>query len=290
MNWTLLQAACVAIVCVYVGVRARQERTPGRFLLRYGLLAAAAWLGEDTCIRAYGFYEYSPGWSLRLDRVPVLVACIWPAVILSARDLARDLLPGRSRAVPLVAAGIVLADAALIEPIAVHAGLWSWSVPGLFGVPPVGVYGWACFAGVSAAVLDVEERGTGFFARPWLVAQLLAGVAHLHLMLLAAWWAALRWCSGPVAPWPAVVIVWVVSLGWLAVVLHGGHGRRVHRGRLLLRLPGALLFFALLFGGGPVPADVPLTLEVYALAFVPPYLGLLVVRRTVFPVSYTVGP
>ena len=113
-----LELACAAIVAVYVV--ARREALP-----TLALLAVAGFLGEDSVIRAYGFYFYSPRWHLFLDRVPLMIVAH-----LADRDplgLVAGAPPGAapSALAPLIGAGIVLADASLIEPIAVHAGLWT---------------------------------------------------------------------------------------------------------------------------------------------------------------------
>jgi hypothetical protein len=248
-----LELACAAIVALYV--IARREAVP-----QLVLLAVAGFAGEDSVIRAYGFYFYSPRWHLFLDRVPLLIVLIWPIVIHSAWSLARR-LSTRAAWVPLVGAGLVLADASLIEPIAVHAGLWRWTEPGLFAVPPVGIVGWAFFAGAAMACL---ER-----ARP-VAAVILAPLAT-HVLLVASWWAAFKWLSRPLPAWPFVVAAWLV-LGTLAALALRFHvGRRIPRADLLLRGPGAAFFFVLL---GLHGRDLP-SLVAYALAFAPPYLALL---------------
>jgi len=253
MSMIALELACAAIVALYVA--ARRDA-----MLALALLAVAGFLGEDSVIRAYGFYYYSPRWHLFLDRVPLMIVLIWPIVIHSAWSLARRLSP-RAWA-PLVGAGIVLADASLIEPIAVHAGLWTWTEPGLFAVPPIGILGWAYFAGAAMACL---ER-----ARP-LAAVVVAPLAT-HVMLVASWWLAFKWLSRPLPPWPFVVAAWVV-LGLLAVAAVRVPKRHepAFRNDLLLRGPGAAFFFVLL---GLYGRDLP-SLCVYSLAFAPPYLTLL---------------
>ena len=66
-----------------------------------------------------------------------------------------------SSRVALLGAAIVLADASLIEPIAVRAGLWRWTEPGLFAVPLVGIVGWAFFAWAAAfASGGVQNSGS----------------------------------------------------------------------------------------------------------------------------------
>ena len=72
-----LELSCAAIVAVYVG--ARRDAIP-----QLVLLAVAGFLGEDSVIRAYGFYFYNPRWHLFLDRVPLMIVVIWPIVIHSA--------------------------------------------------------------------------------------------------------------------------------------------------------------------------------------------------------------
>ena len=249
-----LEAVCVAIVAFWIAVRGHGE--PVAFYGRLAALAGASLIGEATCVRAYGFYGYSADWSLYVDVVPLLVVLIWPVVIHSAWDLARRL---GARNVALAAGGLVLADAALIEPIAVQAGLWHWTEPGLFTVPPIGILGWAIHGALCAWAL---ERG-----RP--LAALLAPIA-LHGLLLATWWGALRWVNWTVPEWPAVAAAAAVSgaVTWAAVRTKAG--RRVPRSELLARVPAAVFFFALLAMHGRDVAP----LVAWAVAFAPPYVAL----------------
>src|SRR3954465_1154321 len=82
----LYELTCAAIVALYVA--ARRDAIP-----TLALLAVAGFVGEDSVIRAYGFYFYSPRWPLFLDRVPLLIVLIWPVVIHSAWRLGRALAP-----------------------------------------------------------------------------------------------------------------------------------------------------------------------------------------------------
>jgi len=254
-----LELGCVAIVALYLAVRVPRDPEPRAFLLRLAILMLAAWVGEDSCIHAYHFYAYSPRWSLFVDQVPLLIVAIWPIVIHSAWDLAKRLVR-RPALVPLAGALIVLTDASLIEPIAVRADLWRWSEPGLFEVPPIGILGWSFFAFLALSVLSSPR-----VRRPLAVPIASAGV---HLLLLAAWWGALRWVNGTVTAWPAVALAWAVSLALAAYAARAGSGRRVPVHALLLRIPAAAFFFILLaaYGAGDLVA--------YALAFAPPYLVL----------------
>lgn len=268
----ILQIACLAIVVSFVALRARLESNPWALYRRLFLLALAAWAGEDSCIRAYGFYAYSRDWWLFLDQVPLLIILIWPVVIQSARDLGTCLWPGRERPsaerVALTVFGLVLADASLIEPIAVQSGLWHWTEPGLFAVPPIGILGWAFFAAIAVSIF---ERAA-WLGRPWLELLILP-VAPLgtHLLLVTSWWGALRWVNVSLPGWPAAVLAWVVSLTLAARALKHETKRRVPPVLLWLRVPAALFFFVLL---GVFGRQSPL-LVIYALAFAPPYLAIL---------------
>ena len=258
---------CLAIVAVWVALRLRREPDRPALLRRLALLAAASWVAEDSVIHAYGFYDYGGGWSVVADRMPVLVALIWPVVIQSAADLASGLgLSGRVRV--LVAAAIVLADASLIEPVAVQAGLWAWTQPGLFLVPPIGIVGWALFAAWALWLLDTPRIAGRGAQRALLVLVLPALLTHG--CLLALWWGALRWLSGPVPPWPAVVAVWGVSALVTLRARTAAAPARLSRADLLVGAPAALVFFLLLLLHG---RDEP-ALVAWAVAFAPPYLVL----------------
>jgi hypothetical protein len=270
-----LQLTCVAIVALYVAVRL--ARAPAverpRFVRRFVLLTAGSWLAENTVIHAYGFYYYDPSWSLFVDQLPLMIVLIWPVVIDSAAVLAGRILGEDSRRAPLLAAAIVLADASLIEPIAVKAGLWRWTEPGLFDVPPIGILGWSIFAAAALAVMASNERAR----RPgWTDAAILViGPAVSHVVLVAVWWILFRWINVTVPAWPVVVVAWTLAFGVGALAWRRRLSTRVPLVELLVRVPAAAFFFVLLaLHGRDEPALVG-----YALAFAPPYLALCLPAR-----------
>ena len=264
----ILQLVAFAIVTFFVVVRARRAPDARGFLVRMALLAVGSWLAEDTCIRLYGFYFYDPCWVVFVGRVPLTVLLIWPVVIQSAWDVAGHLLGPRHRLVPLAGAAIVLADASMIEPIAVHSGLWAWTEPGLFAVPPIGVLGWALYGGLCMAFLDHNSRRERSRLADLVV--LLVAPIGTHLLLLASWWGLLRWVNVTIDPWPFVTVAWVLSLGLATWSLRVGARRRVPPMDMFMRVPAALFFFVLLAQHG---RDAP-ALVAYAIAFAPPYLSL----------------
>ena len=251
----MIELACAAIVTTWLVLRTLRETTGARaaFLSRVLIVAAAAWIAEDSAIRLYGFYAYASSWHAFLDQVPLAIVCIWPVVVLSALDLARALAP---KHIVLVAALVVLADASLIEPIATASSLWAWTEPGPFHVPLIGVLGWAFF-GAGAAFALTRARALTALALAPLTA---------HALLLFTWWSALRWLPRGVDAWPFVVVAWALCVALsIAVVVRGV---RVPRRDLLLRIPAASFFFVLL------ALHPNAELVAYALAFAPPYLVL----------------
>ena len=264
----IIELSALGIVALFLWLRARHGPEPRAFLVRVALLVVASWVGEDTCIRAYGFYAYDPGWSLFVDRVPLAILLIWPIVIHSAWELAGYLLGSRRALAPLLGAAIVFADAALIEPVSVHSGLWWWTEPGLFAVPPIGVLGWSLHAGFSMLVFE-EGRRRGW---PPATAALAIVVAPLgtHLGLLAAWWGLFRWVNVPLPPWPAVALAWTLSLALAAWALRSRARELVPVLDMWGRVPAAAFFFILLAWFG---RDQP-ALIAWTLAFAPPYLAL----------------
>ncbi|HHH10493.1 MAG TPA: carotenoid biosynthesis protein, partial [Sorangium sp.] len=125
-SMALLEGVALLIVALFVFLRARYGPAPKAFLRRLLLLVVASWLAENSVIVAYDFYSYSPDWTLFIHHVPLAIVLIWPIVIHSAWELAGYLLgpsAAAKRLAPLVGAFLVLADAAMIEPIAVSAKL-----------------------------------------------------------------------------------------------------------------------------------------------------------------------
>jgi hypothetical protein len=269
-----VELACFAIVTTWIALRIRREKDRAAFAGTIAAIAVAAFVAEDSAIRLYGFYAYDASWDVFLDRVPLAIVCIWPVVVLSSLDLARALVKqARTPATPVVvvagvAALIVLADASLIEPIATASGLWAWTEPGPFRVPIIGILGWAYFAlGAVLVVAGRDARPTkdAKAAPAWAVVVVAPLVAHV--LLLATWWAALRWLPRGVDVDPFVVVAWVVAV--VCAVVAVKRDVRVPRMDLLLRVPAASFFFVLL----ALHHD-DLKLVAYALAFAPPYLVL----------------
>lgn len=257
-----VEVAAVAVMGAYLGLRFCRGRAEGLAFLRdAGLVAGAAWVAEDTCIRLYGFYEYAPGWHGWADRVPLFVALIWPFVVLSARDLGRRLAPSRP---VLAAAAVVWADATLIEVIATTSGLWSWSEPGPFGVPLIAPFGWACFA---VAVL-VALQGPWKLPRPGAV---LVGPALTHVLLIASWWGLFRWVSRPVGEWAFTGAVLAVCAVLAVLALRLRRRASVPLDEMFARLAAASVFFGLV---AALHRDHA-ALVVFTASFVPPWLALM---------------
>lgn len=269
-----LEAACLLIVAQFLAVRLRRARVQGEFgtvLSRLALLALSSFLAEDSVMHLYGFYQYATSWWPFVDRLPLMIALIWPIVIHSAWDLARALCGERASGHRIAVVGglFVLADASLIEPVSVRAGLWSWNAPGIFAVPPIGILGWALFALLAFVVLERSRQGD----RRWLWALPLSALG-VHPLLLASWWGLFRWISFPWAIWPAVATAALLSLGLTVLFWRRKLRQRVPPEQLLSRIPAALFFFVLLALFGRDDAQ----LIVWTLCFAPPYLALMSLR------------
>ena len=161
MDWTLFQLACIAVLAFAYGLLTwqtpRGER--GHLWMLVLLIAAGAWLGEETSILRYRFYGYPDSWWLKLDEVPFLVVAIWPLVVLTADQVIRALWPGLSRITHAAAiAAMVFVDASLVETVAVAADLWWWVEGGYLGAPLIGLVGWAAYAFSIALFLPGRPR------------------------------------------------------------------------------------------------------------------------------------
>lgn len=273
-----VQPAAVTIVVLYVVLQCRVEASPGRFLLRLFLTGASAFLAEESCIRLYRFYDYSDDWWVKLGHVPVLVLLIWPMVIDSATRLARQMRVSPNRPT-LSIAGLalpvglfVLLDAALIEPIAVHAGLWHWNEPGLFHVPPIGILGWVFYSTLCTAVFAWSKERQAV----WGLLVVPVTVVGTHLLLLATWWGALRWVNVPLPSGVAAGIALGLSAALCVIFWRTRAGGRVAQRDLLMRIPAATFFGVLLLAHWPGLG----ALLGYFVAFTPPNIVLTLQARS----------
>ena len=141
-----------------------------------------------------------------------------------------------------------------------QSGLWRWSEPGLFSVPPIGILGWALFTWSVVWLLPRTGRLT-----------VLLAPIMTHVLLLSFWWGGLRYVSATLPPWGAVTIAWLILLPLAYYFRTTGARARVPAIDLMVRLPGAIFFFVLLL----VTGQNLLILGVYTLAFVSPYLALI---------------
>jgi len=265
----LFEMLGISATLCYIVALAGNHSDRGHFLLWSVFVATAGWVTEETCIRLYTFYGYSQGWRACLSHLPLLVILAWPVIIRFAGNLASQLLGSGHRLVPLVAGGIVLTDAVLIEIAAVRSGFWTWQAPGIFDVPLIGILGWAWFAFLCAFLYEEGRRRNHRLSFSVLI--LILPPLGTHLFLLISWWGLFRWINIPIKPGTAVAAAWMVSLGLVITFLRFRSGRQVEKKTLLLRLPAAFFFFALLL----TKADGSVPLIFFGAAFLPPYLALM---------------
>ena len=265
-----LEAIALFLAALYLVYRMLRHPNAKKFVADLALISVASWLAEESSIRLYGFYSYSPGWHLFVAQVPLLVITVWPMIIHSAWDMASQLSQSRRRLVPFIAGAIVGTDALFIEPVAGNSGLWSWIVPGIFNAPPIVIIGWAYFAFMCILLLEKENQRSR--SKVWILAFPLLATLGTHLLLIGTWWGLFRWISVPADQVFTVGVAWCLSLILVYFILRHPAGKRIKRETLLIRLPGALVAFTLLVFN---PLDSSL-LVAYGFAFVPPYLTLLV--------------
>jgi uncharacterized membrane protein len=159
---------CVVAPCAAAAAAFHAARSLGwrQATLELGALVAYGFALEKTAMVAFASHRYAAAWLLAPLGVPIAVAVVWGALILSGLAAAgrRGLPSPLSRAAAAAAWGIALD--LLMEPVAVRAGLWEWTPPGPWlGVPVGNFVGWAVIVGAYA--FGAERWGTS----PSLVGQ-----------------------------------------------------------------------------------------------------------------------
>ena len=214
---------------------------------------------EEVAIRAYGVLDYGSGWTLLVDRVPLAVALAKPAVIFSLRDAGLAITGGdRVRSVARTAA-FALLDGALLEAVAVHAGLWHWTIPGPFGVPLLLPLAWSFFAWASCIALLTRRPSAALWVAPLAT----------HALVFGAWWGAFRWFPVPEEPWAAGVAC--LACGWVAFRIARKRPSGLAANAFTARL-AVLVFAATLLLSGATPGP---TLLAWCAGWAAPWVALL---------------
>lgn len=265
----VFEIACLPILVLAIAFSARRAGVRA-FLVDYALLAFAGLVGEATSIAWYRYYGYAEGWHLRVFGVPLLVPLIWPLVITSAREVRTALYPGLDGARgALVVTALVIADASMVEVLAVRAGLWSWVEGGHLGVPVLGFVAWGYFAGAADFAMSRFHA-----RRRWLVVPVALSIAHVAIV--ASWWLCFRWVLRGELSLGSLVVLAVMSA--IATALAWRARRRGHLIPLEVALPriaAAALFVVLFFV--TAPTDYALFAHVTCIAI--PYFAASMLSR-----------
>jgi hypothetical protein len=175
----LYELVAAPLAFALTAVHARRALGTARAAVELLALVAYGYALERTAIAVFASHEYGPAWRAAPGGVPLAVAATWAAVIVAAMALGARLTRtplGRAAAAALIGISLDL----LMEPVAVRAGLWSWTPPGPWLLVPIGNFvGWAVIVG---AWTFGAERWSGAGS---LVAQALRRAA-LGLAAVAA--------------------------------------------------------------------------------------------------------
>ena len=163
-------------------VHARRALGWGRAAVELLALVAYGYGLERTAIAVFSSHDYGHVWRSAVDGVPLAVAVTWSAVIVAAMALASRLArspAGRAAAAALIGVSLDL----LMEPVAVRAGLWSWTPPGPWLSVPVGNFvGWVVILGTYT--VGAERWGRAGSLAAQAMRRLALGVAAVGALLV----------------------------------------------------------------------------------------------------------
>jgi hypothetical protein len=159
-----------------------------RAALELSALALFGFTLEWAAMRAFASHSYGDAWRVAPLGVPIAVAAVWAAVILSVLTLARRLGYQSPAALAGAAAVSAIAHDLQMEPLAVRAGLWRWTPAGPWlGVPVGNFVGWAVLVGGWVAGAEWSWRSRGGFRQVGSRVILAAGVVLALLGVGVAW-------------------------------------------------------------------------------------------------------
>ncbi|MCC6159546.1 MAG: UbiA family prenyltransferase [Deltaproteobacteria bacterium] len=277
VRWPFAWSVPLAVECALVAIGLvswrwmRSVIGDREYARTYALVAISAWAAEHSAIAVYRFYRYSPDWHAFIGYVPIAIVLIWPLVIIHAREFVRRLGLRGARGV-VAGAALVGVEASLIETVCTNAGLWFWEGRGIFGVPVIGMLGWAFFALGALAALEFLS-GRRVFAMP------LVALISTHLLLQITWRAGLKGISWTPIPDPIVLVgAAVIATGFAIVAWRSRRHFGISLVEVFPRFLAALTMYAILLSFA-----APAALVAFALLYSPPYFALLTWEWTMPP-------
>ncbi len=182
--YPILELTASALFVVALGAAVRAGRLPLLTLLSAAAFGIVLEQGSQVIFETY---EYSPGWSLTVDRAPVAIALAWALIITGAMRIT-DALGVQRRFAPFVDAILAITLDLAFDAVAIRMGLWTWRgiafTDGWFGVPAGNLYTWLfitfSFSFAARAVRAAAERRHAF---EWL--QVLVPIPAFGMVLVA---------------------------------------------------------------------------------------------------------
>ena len=246
----LYELVAAPLAFALAAAHARRALGTARAAVELLALVAYGYALERTAIAVFASHEYGPSWRAAPGGVPLAVAATWAAVIVAAMSLGARIRPtplGRAAAAALVGISLDL----LMEPVAVRAGLWSWTPPGPWLFVPIGNFvGWAVIVG--AWTFGAERwSGTGSLPAQVLRRAALGGAAVAALVAVGLVWRGLeaeRAFRGG-GGWIAWALTLLATCGFAlrpaAASPESGHGLAARLGETPSPLPAAVLLLLL---------------------------------------------
>jgi hypothetical protein len=151
------------------------------------LISAAAFglLLEESSQLIFETYNYSPEWTLVLDRAPLVIGLTWALLIAGAMRIT-DALGVRRWTAPFVDAALVIMLDLAFDAVAIRMGMWTWvdigPTDGWFGVQAGNFYTWLFITfGFSLLTRWLRDRATRRPSAEWL--QLLVPVPAYAILI-----------------------------------------------------------------------------------------------------------
>lgn len=180
----------ILIICANTYLCTAPKQTVFSFLFVGLILYLCEIIGANTGI-VYGNFVYNETWKPAVLGTPMIMLFVWATLIVESYTLASSFFKSSFAKILMTSVFLVVLDL-VIDPGAVHLGMWHWHTGGIwYGIPLSNYIGWFFLGILGALMLDALIKKNYFIHKTPLLVMYSYTVAFwtVYTFLHTMYWA-----------------------------------------------------------------------------------------------------